>query len=164
MSKKRSKNKCRVSTTSFLLILILFSVVSLAVIELIDSSEYYTANVLEVDGTVVTIGHGCIGIVAETSPERAYSIELGMQGVIEERPNTHDIFAETLKSFNITLDHVSIDGFEDGVYYANLMLMSDEKILKLDAKPSDAIALALRTNSTIYINKTLLQEIGVNIC
>ena len=76
MSKKRSKNKCRVSTTSFLLILILFSVVSLAVIELIDSSEYYTANVLEVDGTVVTIGHGCIGIVAETSPERAYSIEL----------------------------------------------------------------------------------------
>jgi hypothetical protein len=83
---------------------------------------------------------------------------------MEQRPNTHDIFAQTLKSFNITLDYVTIDNLVNGTYYSNLFLRSGNKILKLDAKPSDAIALALRTNSTIYINKTLLQEVGKNIC
>jgi len=163
MTKKQRKRKPKTSVLPFLL-LILFSVASLAVISLIDTSEYDVADVLKVEGSVITIGHDCTGIVAETSPERAYSIELGIKGVIEQRPNTHDIFSEALKSFNITLEHVSIDSFENGIYYANLLLKSDNKILKLDVKPSDGIALALRTNSTIYLNKTLLQEVGVNIC
>ena len=162
--KKKRSRKPKISLSSLLIVLIMFSVLSLAVMNLIDSSEYYAADVLEVEGSVVTIGHGCMAIVAETSPERAYSIELGIKGVIEQRPNTHDIFSETMKSFNITLDHVTIDNYRDGIYYANLLLKSDEKILKLDVKPSDGIALALRTNSTIYINKTMLQEVGVNIC
>ncbi|MFH1473677.1 MAG: bifunctional nuclease family protein [Candidatus Aenigmatarchaeota archaeon] len=161
--KKRSMRP-QISLSSLLIVLILFSVLSLAVMNFLDSSEYYTADVLEVEGSVVTIGHGCMAIVAETSPERAYSIELGIKGVIEQRPNTHDIFSETMKSFNITLDHVTIDNHKDGIYYANLLLKSNEKILKLDVKPSDGIAMALRSNATIYINKTMLQEVGVNIC
>jgi bifunctional DNase/RNase len=162
--KQPRKGKPKISLSSLLILLIMFSVLSLAVMNLIDTSEYYAADVLEVEGSVVTIGHGCMAIVAETSPERAYSIELGIRGIIEQRPNTHDIFSETLKSFNITLEHVTIDNYRDGIYYANLLLKSDEKILKLDVKPSDGIALALRVNSTIYINKTMLNEIGVNIC
>lgn len=162
MSKRKNK-KPQIQSFTFIL-LILLSVASLAIISIIDSSDYYVADVLEVEGSVITLGHGCRAIVAETSPERAYSIELGIKGLIEQRPNTHDIFTETLKSFNITLDYVTIDRFEDEIYYANLILETDEKVLKLDVKPSDGIALALRTNSTIYINKTLLQEIGKNIC
>ena len=157
------KKKSKIPITTFI-ILILLSITSLAIINLIETSQYVEANVLRVDGTVITIGNDCTAIVAETSPERAYSIELGIKGVIEQRPNTHDIFAQTLKSFNITLDHVTIDNFENGIYYANLHLISGNKVLKLDSKPSDAIALALRTNSTIYINRTMLQEIGKNIC
>jgi bifunctional DNase/RNase len=157
------KKKSKIPITTFI-ILILLSITSLAIINLIETSEYVEANVLRVDGTVITIGNNCTAIVAETSPERAYSIELGIKGVIEQRPNTHDIFAQTLKSFNITLDHVTIDNFENGIYYANLHLISENKVLKLDSKPSDSIALALRTNSTIYINRTMLQEIGKNIC
>jgi bifunctional DNase/RNase len=160
--RKKSK-KPQIQSLTFLLLIVL-SVAALAIVNMIDSSEYYAADVLEVEGTVITLGHGCKAIVAETSPERAYSIELGIKGLIEQRPNTHDIFSETLKSFNITLDYVTIDRFEDDVYYANLMLRNDDKALKLDVKPSDGIALALRTNSTIYINKTMLQEVGKNIC
>jgi len=159
MRKKRSK----IPIITFV-ILILLSIVSLAVINLIETSEYVEANVLRVEGNVITIGHNCTAIVAETSPERAYSIELGIKRIIEQRPNTHDIFAEILKSFNITLDHVTLDNFKDGIYYANLHLTSGNKVLKLDVKPSDAIALALRTNSTVYINRTMLQEIGTDIC
>jgi hypothetical protein len=161
--RKKQKKKPQISELSFIM-LILLSVASLAIINIIDTSDYYVADVLEVEGSVITLGHGCTAIVAETSPERAYSIELGIKGLIEQRPNTHDIFSETLKSFNITLDYVTIDRFDDEIYYANLILKTDEKVLKLDVKPSDGIALALRMNSTIYINKTMLQEVGKNIC
>lgn len=162
MSKRKKTSK--LSLTIFL-ILILFSFISIALINLINFEDYLIANVLQVsENTVIILGNNCTAIVAETSPERAYSIEIGIKGIIEQRPNTHDIFAETLKSFNITLEHVTLDNFENGVYYANLHLRSGNKFLKLDVKPSDGIALALRMNSTIYINRTLLQEIGKNIC
>lgn len=144
--------------------LVLFSFLVIASINLVDLSDYVAANVLEVSGTSVIIGYNCTGIVADTSQERAASIEDGMKGIIQDRPNTHDVFVEALRSFNITLESVTIDNFDGRYYYANLLLRSGNKVLKLDTKPSDAIALALRTNSTIYLNKTLLQEIGQNIC
>jgi bifunctional DNase/RNase len=146
------------------LILIILSFVVIAVINMINLGDYVVANVLQVSGQTVIIGNNCTAIVQDTSAERAQSIQDGINGVMEQRPNTHDIFAQTLKSFNITLDYVTIDSFVNGTYYSNLFLRSGNKILKLDARPSDAIALALRTNSTIYINKTLLKEVGTNIC
>jgi len=163
--RKISKRK-RVSRLPLIvfLIIILFSFLSIALVNLINFEDYLIANVLEVSGNTIILGNNCTAIVAQTSPERAHSIEIGKKGIIEQRPNTHDIFAQTLKSFNITLEQVTIDNFEEGIYYANLHLISGNKFLELDVKPSDGIALALRTNSSIYINKTLLQEIGKNIC
>jgi bifunctional DNase/RNase len=146
------------------LILIVLSFAAIAVINMINVGDYVVADVLQVSGQTITIGNNCTAIIQDTSAERAQSIQDGINGVMEQRPNTHDIFAQTLKSFNITLDYVTIDNFVNGTYYSNLFLRSGNKILKLDSKPSDAIALALRTNSTIYINKTLLKEVGTNIC
>ncbi|NIO44541.1 MAG: hypothetical protein GTN36_03240 [Candidatus Aenigmarchaeota archaeon] len=172
MPKRKKSSKRRISTREkasrlpliVFLIVILLSFVSIALVNLIDFEDYLIANVLEVSGNTVVIGNNCTAIVAQTSPERAHSIEIGVEGIIEQRPNTHDIFAQTLRSFNITLEQVTMDNFKDGIYYANLHLRSGNKFLELDAKPSDAIALALRMNSSVYINKTLLQEIGKNIC
>jgi bifunctional DNase/RNase len=130
----------------------------------IDKSKYVVADYLKVSGTTILIGNNCTAIVAETSEERAASIESGVKGVIDERPNTHDTFVAVLKSFNITLDSVYVERFDGKYYYSDLLLRSGDKVLKLDTKPSDAIAIAVRTNSTIYINKTMLQEIGKNIC
>lgn len=158
------KKKVPIVPISILIILILFSLVSLAIISIIDISKYVPANVLKVEDSTIIIGNNCTAIIAETSPERAHSIELGIKGIIEQRPNTHDTFATVLKSFNITLETVNIERLEEGYYYADLFLRKSDKVLKLDTKPSDGIALALRMNSTIYINKTLLSEIGENIC
>jgi bifunctional DNase/RNase len=146
------------------LVLVLSSFIAIAAINLIDYEDYVVANVLEVSETTVVLGNNCTAIISDTSPERAYAIDTGIRGVIEERPNTYDIFAETLRSFNITLEYMTLDNYEDGIYYANLYLKTDAKVLKLDVKPSDGIALALRTNSTIYINKTLLEQLGSSIC
>ncbi len=160
----RARKISRMPLLVFLLV-VLFSFIALGVVNLMDDTEdYVVANVLQVSGTTVVLGNNCTAIISDTSLERAQSIEAGIKGMIEERPNTHDIFAETLKSFNITLERVTIDYLFNGTYYANLYLMSADKMLKLDVKPSDGIALALRTNSTIYINNTLLQEVGSVIC
>lgn len=160
MVKKKKSN----TSIVFILIIGLLSIAVVAVIDSFDTAGYVEADILTVEGTTIIIGNGCRAIVAETSPERAYSIELGIVGLIDERPNTHDIFAETLRSFNISLEYVTLDNFVDGVYYSKLVLKSGDKFLKLDSKPSDAIALALRTNSTIYINQSFLEEYADLVC
>jgi len=159
----RAKKASKLPLIVFLLV-VLFSFVALGIMNLMNTEDYVVVNVLQVSGTTVVLGNNCTAIISDTSQERAQSIRDGINGIIEERPNTHDIFAETLKSFNITLDRVTIDSLVNGTYYANLYLISADKVLKLDVKPSDGIALALRMNSTIYINKTLLQQVGSVIC
>lgn len=149
-----------------LVLLILSSIMAYAIVNLIeiDKSKYVVADYIKVSETTIFIGNNCTAIVAETSQERAEAIQTGIEGVINERPNVYDTFAAVLKSFNITLDSINLERFDGKIYYADLILKSSDKVLKLDTKPSDAIALAVRTNSTIYINKTMLQELGRNIC
>jgi len=161
MPRKKKLNKIPAIT---FIVLVLLSILVFAAINMIDQSNYVEANVLKVSDTTIIIGNNCTAIVAETTPERSESIQLGMKGIIQDRPNTHDTFVEVLKSFNITLEAVHIDNFDGKYYYANLLLKSGDKTLKLDTRPSDAIAIALRANATIYLNKTLLKEIGKNIC
>jgi bifunctional DNase/RNase len=155
--------KSRLPSAAFF-VLVLFSFAAIALYNMYDMSGYVPVNVLEVSGNTVILGNNCTAIISDTSSERAYAIETGIADIIDERPNTYDIFAQTLRSFNITLDHVTIDDYRNGTYYANLYLENENKVLKLDCKPSDAIALSLRTKSTIYINNTLLQKYGSNIC
>lgn len=128
------------------------------------TDQYVEQNVLKVEGTTIILGRDCKAIVADTSLERAESIKLGLEEQIYVRPNTHDIFAQTLKTFNISLERVTFDNYDEQVYYANMVLKTPEKELKLDAKPSDAIAVALRMNAPVYINKSLLDKLGKNIC
>ncbi len=129
-----------------------------------ESENYVKADVLKVVGNTVIIGHGCKAIVAETSPERARNILLGMEGIIPERPTTHDTIAQILKSFNITLEKVVLERFDGNYYYAFGYFRSNDKLLKLDLMPSDGIAIAVRVNAPIYINKSLLERVGRNIC
>jgi hypothetical protein len=160
------KKKISKSPLITLVLLVLSSLMAYAIVNLIeiDLSKYVIADVLEISENLIIVGNNCTAIVAETSQERADSIESGIRGIINERPTTHDTFVEVLRNFNITLDHVNLERFDGNYYYADLVLQAGDKVLILDTKPSDAIALAVRTNSTIYINKTMLQEVGINIC
>lgn len=146
----------------FLVAFLSFAV--LALVDYIRMEDYVKTDVLRVIDDTVVLGKNCTAIVAQTSPERARSIELGMEKEIEVRPNTHDIFADTLENFNITVESVTLDRFYDEIYHATIHLKEGNQKLRLDCKPSDGIALALRTESPIYIRKDLLQENGQNIC
>ncbi len=162
---KKIRRKRQISPILFtIVILILFSIAVFAIFSIINTEDFVEANVLRVSENTIIVGYNCTAIVAETSEERAESIDQGIRGVIENRPNTHDTLVAILKSFNITLDRVQIEGFRENYYFSSLILRSGDKVLKLDTKPSDAIAIAVRLNTSVYLNKTLLIEKGQNIC
>ncbi len=135
-----------------------------AITQYFSTDGFVEANVLRVSGDSIIIGNNCTAIIATTSAERAQSIEQGLGGIMGERPNTHDTVVQILKSFNITAEAVKFNGYDGRYYYSDLILRGDSKALALDMMPSDAIAIALRANATIYINKTLLAQIGKRIC
>lgn len=144
--------------------IILGSVASMAQFSTFNPDEYVEMNVLNIFESKIMFGNNCTAILARTSEERAKDIKLGQQGIIEGRPTAYDIFGEVLNDFDIELEAVLIDAVDDDYFYSNMILRTEDKVLRLDSRPSDAIAIALRTDSPVYINKILLEEQGTDIC
>jgi len=128
------------------------------------TEELREQNVLLIDGTTITIGRGCTAIVADTSAERADAIAIALQNQTGERPTSWDGWASMLKTFNITFEATTLWGRSETAYLSRAIFRQRENVLDLDMRPSDAIALALRTGTPIYLNMTMLREVGVDIC
>jgi bifunctional DNase/RNase len=90
----------------------------------------------------------------------ATSIAFAQQGVLPPRPLTHDLLKDLLLAVGSNLEQVEISEIKDGVFYATLKLANG---VELTARPSDAIALALRTGSPIFGGEALLDEVGIEI-
>jgi len=90
----------------------------------------------------------------------ATAIAFAQQDVKPPRPLTHDLFKNVLDSLNVNLQTVYLTELKDGVFYAQLNFSEGESI---SARPSDAIALALRTGSPILASEELLEEAGIEI-
>ena len=94
----------------------------------------------------------------------ATAIAFAQQEVLPPRPLTHDLMKVLLEKLNGTLLAVHLTELRDGVFYANLILASaDQSEVTVSARPSDAIALALRTKSAILATEELLAEAGIEI-
>ena len=94
----------------------------------------------------------------------ATAIAFAQQGLEAQRPLTHDLIQNLLERVDITLTSVHITEIKDGVFYAELLLRNSEGAVEpLSARPSDAIAIALRTKSNIMVDSDLLDEIGIDI-
>lgn len=76
------------------------------------------------------------------------------------RPFTHDLFVDLCAKFKITLRSLQIDSIDNGVYYAQLVLVSDRHEEYLDCRPSDGIALALRAEIPIFVDEGVLAAAG----
>ena len=90
----------------------------------------------------------------------ATSIAFAQQGVKPPRPLTHDLFKDVLSELGAKLNTVYLTELKDGVFYAQLNFEDGPTI---SARPSDAIALALRTGSPILASEQLLSEAGIEI-
>jgi bifunctional DNase/RNase len=90
----------------------------------------------------------------------ATAIAFAQQGVVPARPLTHDLMKDILEATGLALTAVTITDLRDGVYYADLQFATG---VTVSARPSDAIALAIRVGTTIYAEESVLAEAGVAI-
>ena len=90
----------------------------------------------------------------------AQSIAMRLEHVMPPRPMSHDLMVSMFHAFGISLDEVLIYRFSDGVFMSKLMLSTNGQALELEARTSDAIALALRTNAPIYTTQEVLNKTG----
>lgn len=90
----------------------------------------------------------------------ATAIAFAQQGVVPPRPLTHDLLKDVLEATGNELTEVRITDMKDGVFYATLVLSSGAEI---SARPSDSIALALRTGTTILCAEDVLAEAGLAV-
>jgi uncharacterized protein len=90
----------------------------------------------------------------------ATAIAFAQQGVVPPRPLTHDLLKDLLEATGNALAEVRITEVNDGVFYATLVLGSG---VEVSARPSDSIALALRTGTRIVCAEELLDEVGIAV-
>ena len=93
----------------------------------------------------------------------AQSIAIAIEGINPPRPLTHDLFITFTKSTGYRIQEVFINRFDDGVFFSEIVLSNGEKIIKIDSRTSDAIAIALRTKCNIYTTEPILRKCGILI-
>lgn len=91
----------------------------------------------------------------------AESIAVGIEKHKNGRPHTHDLFIRFAKEFGIEIMEVVINRFRDGVYYAILVCKQGDDLTMVDARPSDAIAIAVRLGCEIYAYESVMEEAGI---
>ena len=90
----------------------------------------------------------------------ATAIAFAQQGILPARPLTHDLLKDVLEALNAALEAVLITELRDGVYYADLRFGDGTTV---SARPSDAIALAIRAGTAIYAEESVLDAAGIAI-
>jgi bifunctional DNase/RNase len=119
---------------------------------------------VDVDGNSILLTSGCSRLVMVTNEQQAYSIARGLQNMTDVRPNTHELMRDVFELYGIDVLMVKIDDFREGTYYARLLLQQGNKILNLDSRPSDAIAIAVRFGRPVFVKDGVMGKFGKVIC
>ena len=89
----------------------------------------------------------------------AQSIALELEGIKPPRPLTHDLLKEVIETFGYSVNYIIINELRDSTFYAKIKFDSSS-VEELDARPSDAIAIALKFSAPIYVNSEIMDEVG----
>ena len=88
----------------------------------------------------------------------AASIASALQNVTFDRPMTHDLFKNLVESLKMTVSNIEIYDLKENTYYAKINFLSEESSFSIDARPSDAIAIALRSGALIYVDDKVFEK------
>ncbi len=88
------------------------------------------------------------------------AIRLAMEGVIPPRPLSHDLIRNLTEQLGLKISKVVVTDVKNNTYYASIYLRSKQSELTVDSRPSDAIALAVRTSSPIYVAQDVLDRLA----
>lgn len=90
--------------------------------------------------------------------QEATSIASAIKQVQMARPLTHDLFHDLLHEVGVTVQRVVITELKESTYFAELVLGQGDRVIVLDSRPSDAIAMALRASAPIYVAQSVLEQ------
>ena len=93
----------------------------------------------------------------------AQAIAVALENMVPNRPLTHDLFKNTLETFNITIKEVIINQLAEGIFYSVLVCEKGDKSFRIDSRTSDAIAMAVRFNAPIYTYSSIIEIAGVEM-
>jgi len=88
----------------------------------------------------------------------ASAIATELEKIVFSRPMTHDLFSECLKSLKVAINKIVIEDIRNNTFFANIYLSQEGRDYTIDARPSDAIALALRASAPIFVNEIVLEK------
>ncbi len=92
----------------------------------------------------------------------AQAIALELENIKPPRPMTHDLMKNIVYIFDSSIKYVLINDLSEGTFYAKIIFERGDQLFEVDARPSDAIALAVRFGTKIYVNEQVLQEAGIS--
>ena len=92
----------------------------------------------------------------------AQAIALELENIKPPRPMTHDLLKNMLLSFDTQVKQVIVNELSEGTFYAQIVYEREGNIIELDARPSDAIALAVRFGASIFVEEEVLREAGIS--
>jgi bifunctional DNase/RNase len=93
------------------------------------------------------------------SPE-AMAIDRRLKGHIHPRPLTHDLLASIIEQMGGAIERIEINNLQNHTFYARIHIRRDGEVIKVDSRPSDAIALGVATTVPIYVAEHVLEEAG----
>jgi bifunctional DNase/RNase len=91
------------------------------------------------------------------SPE-AHAIDRRLKGIPTPRPLTHDLLAKVIESMGGVLEAIEINNLQESTFFARLHIRQDGKLIKIDSRPSDAIALGIASSAPILVAEHVLEE------
>ncbi len=94
-------------------------------------------------------------------PCEAEAISVGVKGIDVQRPLTHDLIVNLLDALDVELSYVHVSELSDNTYFATLAISGTEAEIEVDARPSDAIAVAVRLGVPIYVAESVMTDAGI---
>ncbi|MBA7468877.1 MAG: bifunctional nuclease family protein [Dehalococcoidia bacterium] len=94
-------------------------------------------------------------------PSEADAIAVKLQGVTVPRPLTHDLLGSVIDSLGAALDSIIVSDLKSDTFYAKIILNVDGQQVEIDSRPSDALALAVRTDAPIFAEEAVLDKAGI---
>jgi uncharacterized protein len=114
-------------------------------------------------GCAIFVGNEQKVFVIQVQPEMGAIIGMFLRDTPKERPLTHDLMNSVFKGFNITVERVVITELKNSTYFARLILQQQNelgrKLVEIDARPSDCLALATAQKKPLYVSSPLFEQV-----
>ena len=130
-------------------------------------------DLIEIDIKKIAISNFACAIIVGNSekefpiyiePSIGAVIKMFLEGIEKPRPLTHDLIGNILTGFNATVEKVVINDLKDNTYYARLFIKEEnelgKKIVEIDCRPSDSLAIAKMKNTKIYVTRRVFDAVG----